>query len=245
MDETEIIVQKVLKTVSNDILKLVRSKNLLRELIKRIVIDECIRDIDIPNGILKNTINDFYRQKQLDNTNTLNKYLVNNGLTERDLQHQISIPIKVEIYSIKNFEEKAEAHFLQRKEDLDEFIYSVLRVGDSDLAYEFYLQIEAGESQLSKIASEHSLGKEKLSGGIIGPSSLANAHPLLKKSIRTAEPGILQEPIQIENWWVITRLEERRLAAYNSYMKKIMCIELFDLFIDKKCNRIIENLQII
>ena len=77
MDKTEIIVEKVLKTMSDDILKLVRSKNLLRELVKRIIIDESIRHIDIPNDILKNAINNFYRQKQLDNTNTLNKYLLN------------------------------------------------------------------------------------------------------------------------------------------------------------------------
>ncbi|MFL0770741.1 MAG: peptidylprolyl isomerase, partial [Prochlorococcus sp.] len=134
-------------------------------------------------------------------------------------------------------------HFLIRKEDLDQFTYSLLRIDDADLAHELYLQIEAGEADFTALAKEYSQGLEKSSHGLVGPASLSRAHPLLRQRLRTAPPGVLLEPFKIEQWWVVTRLEERHLATFNANMQKQMAIELFDTWVDQQTNELISGLQ--
>jgi len=121
---------------------------------------------------------------------------------------------------------QAEARFLQRKEALDQVTYSLLRVKDSGMAHELYLQLEAGEADFESLATVHSEGPENQSRGKVGPGSLMRAHPQLRQRLRTATPGVVLEPLLIEQWWVVTRLEERHEATFDAPMRQRMATEL-------------------
>ena len=234
-------VNKILKSLNPEILELLRRGNLLRVLIREIVINDTLSHIQISPDILKRAISNFYKEKQIENINDRKNFLSHHGLKESDLHHQISTPIKIQKLCMDKFGNKVEAHFLKRKENLDQFIYNIIRVDNSDLAHELYLQIESGESTFATLANQYSKDKDRFPNGLVGPRSLTGSHPLIKKAIRASTPSVLQEPLQIENSWLILRLEERRFAKLDLNMKKRMAFELFQLYIEEEINKSLED----
>jgi len=53
------------------------------------------------------------------------------------------------------------------------------------------------------------------------------AHPALRNVLRTAKTGVVLEPVLIEQWWIVTRLEERQEANFDVAMRQRMATELF------------------
>ena len=66
----------------------------------------------------------------------------------------------------EQFAAKAEARFLDRKHELDQEVYSLLRLESSFLARELYLQIESGESNFADLAKRYAEGPERNTNGI-------------------------------------------------------------------------------
>jgi len=100
------------------------------------VIDQDCEAVQLPAEKLDQPITNFCEQHGLNDQERLERYLSDQGLIKSDLIHQLGIPLKVQYLSLKEFTAKTEAHFLKRKEELDQFTYSLLRVEDSDLALE-------------------------------------------------------------------------------------------------------------
>ena len=82
-----------------------------------------------------------------------------------------------------------------------------MRTRDGFLARELYLRIANGEANFADLAAQHSQGNESKTNGIIGPVPLNQAHPILAERLRTSQPGQLQEPFSIDEWWLVLRLE--------------------------------------
>ena len=103
----------------------------------------------------------------------------------------------------ERFAAKAEARFLERKNELDQVVYSLLRLENSFLARELYLQIESGESNFADLAKRYAEGPERNTNGIVGPVSLTQAHPVLVEKLRVAQPGFCWNPFgsRIGGWW--------------------------------------------
>ena len=172
----------------------------------------------------------------------MNNWLENHYLTRDELIHQLSLPIKLSKLAIDEFGNQAEAHFLQRKEQMDQISYSLLRVKDSGMAYELYLQLEANEASFENLAADHSEGPEQRSGGKVGPGSLKQAHPRLQQLLRTATPGVVQEPILIEQWWVVARLDERQETSFNDAMRQRMANELLQDWLTRETKAVVKSL---
>jgi parvulin-like peptidyl-prolyl isomerase len=123
---------------------------------------------------------------------------------------------------------KAEARFLERKQQLDRVVYSLLRLRDGGLARELYLQLQEGEATFADLAARHAEGPEQATRGIVGPVPLTQAHPRLVERLRSAPPGVIQEPFQIEPWWLLFRLESLTPATFDEAMAVQMSQELFE-----------------
>ncbi len=243
LDNLKQEVKKELDKLSPDVVGLLRHNNLFRKLIQRMVIDHACQAISLANQTLDQAMAQFFEQHELSNPERIHRYLEHQGLSQSDLMHQLSIPLKIQQLSLEQFSSKAEARFLQRKENLDQFTYSLIRVNHPDLAHELYLQIQAGEADFTALATAHSQGRERASHGLVGPASLSRAHPLLQQKLRTATPGVLIEPFRIEQWWVVTRLEERQLATFDSSMKQRMARELLEAWVEEQTNQLLGSFQ--
>lgn len=232
-----------LRQFSKGSMSLLRRMNLMRPLAQRMFIDQACSKVQLPKEAIDKALGQFCQQNGIEDEESLNMHIASQGLTLEDFIHHLSISPKVQLVSLENFGPKAESHFLQRKEQLDEVTYSLLRVENAGLAHELYLRIEAGEDSFAQMATNHSQGPEKASNGIIGPASLARAHPRLSQRLRTAPLGMVLEPFRIEDWWVVTRVEERDLATFDEDMRQRMAMELFDTWIDQQINDLFRQLS--
>ena len=229
------------QNLSPEALALLQRHNLLRPLVRAEILSKTVETIDLSAEQRDQVWNDFKAKNELNNAEIFKAYLKNNGLKESDLRWQLELPIRVKIYSQEHFQHKAEARFLARKEQLDKVVYSLLRLQDKCLARELYLRISGGEANFADLAAEYSQGPEAKTKGIVGPVPMTQAHPFVSERLRTSQPGQLLQPFQIDQWWLLIRLERYEPAKFDNNTRQRMAQELFQEWLnqellDKICN---------
>ncbi len=242
MEDYKNAVKAYFKKFGAETLDLLRKNNFLAIIVQRKLSEEACAKLSIPTSLINESLEQHCKMEKISTNTELNEWLNNHCLRREELIHQLSLPIKLSKLALDCFEIQAESRFLQRKEELDQVIYSLVRVKDSGIAYELYLQLEANEANFETLASDHSEGPEQRSGGKVGPGSLKRAHPRLQQLLRTATPGVVQEPILIEQWWVVARLEERQEASFDDAMRQRMASELLQDWLTSETKAVVKSL---
>jgi hypothetical protein len=216
--------------------------DLLKPLIERELLRECLASAEPTAEESQNMLRAYCQQQGIADEGALHEHLLNRGLRLKDLQWLIEVPLRRDRYSQKAFGAKAEQRFLQRKNDLDRVVYSLIRVSDPFLAQELYLRLAGQESSFSDLAHEFSEGPERQTRGVVGPVPLTQAHPQLAERLRTHAVGALQEPFRIESFWLIVRLEERVAAVFDEPTAQLMSQELFQAWLNEEVIRRLRGL---
>lgn len=232
------ILQEQLSKLDTSTIDLLRRVEQLKPLIRRLLMEAFTNELIASPELLQQAVRTHCQKEQLHNEKSLNYWLSERFISKDELINQLSLPIKLSKLAIDSFSAKAEARFLQRKEELDQATYSLLRVKDSGIAHELYLQLEAGETSFEKLATNYSEGPEKRSGGKVGPAPISRAHPQLQQLLRTSPIGVMLEPIAIEQWWVVARLDERMEACFDDAMRQRMATELLEELITTETNHL-------
>ena len=125
----------------------------------------------------------------------------------------------------ERFAAKAEARFLERKNELDQVVYSLLRLENSFLARELYLQIESGESNFADLAKRYAEGPERNTNGIVGPVSLTQAHPAWSRNYGSLSQECCWNPSESRTggWWFgwsVTRQQRSPMRSLIRCAKK-------------------------
>jgi parvulin-like peptidyl-prolyl isomerase len=217
-----------------DLMQELRRHNLLQALVRRRVVAEAVGQEQLEAEACTQAHQMFYRQNGLEDDTAVLAYLEANGLSEADLHWQIELPLRIGQHCQEHYRHKAEAHFLSRKNQLDQVVYSLLRVKDGFLARELYLRIDAGEANFADLAAEFTEGPERQTKGIVGPVPLTQAHPALAERLRTTPAGQLMQPFQIAEWWLVTRLESYTPASFDDATAQRMASELFDQWVNEE-----------
>ena len=63
----------------------------------------------------------------------------------------------------------------------------------------------------------------------------------IKEKLRNYDIGNLIKPFQIDKWWLIIKLLDRKQAKLDKKTCKIMALELFDIFVQDKVSELIKN----
>ena len=228
---------------------LLHRNSLLRPLIKSELIKNELRKVSLDKDLEKNTISEFLKNLGVNDDTKYEEWLLNNKMTESDIEQFALKQVKIKLFCKQEFENKIEARFLERKNKLDVVIYSLLRTKDPFKAQELYLRIIENESEFSDIASTYSEGLEKKTRGIIGPVTVEKAHPILQEILRTSEPGKTHTPVKVDDSYVVVRVESYDPAKLNDFMREKMGEELFNDLIESKVNEIsqtyLEQLKVI
>jgi parvulin-like peptidyl-prolyl isomerase len=211
-----------------DLAALLARHGLLAPLVEREVVAQAVKAVVLTDEVRRQAQQAWSTHHGISSREQLEDYLRCQGLREADLIWQAELPARVAIHSEQQFGHRAENRFLARKNALDEVIYSLLRVGDAALARELYLRIAEGEADFAQLAARYAEGPEKATRGVVGPVPLLQAHPQLAELLRTSRPGELRPPLQIEQWWLVVRLENLRPATFDETMQRRMARELFD-----------------
>ena len=234
------MVLSIFNDVQIDTVDLLRRTDQLQSLVRRLLIEESTKELNPPEKLMEQALSKHCQQEQLKNEEALESWLSERFITKAELLVQLSLPLKLSALALEAFAPKAEARFLQRKEALDQATYSLIRVENSGVAHELYLQLEAGETSFETLATQYSQGPEQKSGGKVGPAPLMRAHPQLRQRLWTATPGVVLEPVLIEKWWVVSRLEERLEASFDEAMRQRMATELLQQWINAETVEVVK-----
>ena len=220
-----------------------RRYNLLNSLTRCRVVAEAVGDTEISADMVDTARSQFFQKQGIKNDEDLHQYLVSQGLKQEDLDWQIALPLRIRAHCEGHYRHKAEAHFLERKNQLDQVVYSLLRVKDRFLAQELYFRIESKEANFADLAALYAEGHEKKTNGIIGPVPLTTAHPALAERMRTSTPGTLMPPFQVAEWWLVMRLESYAPATFDDATAQRMAEELFNQWVREETSRRMAGLQ--
>ena len=228
--------------LTNQSINLLQKNQLLSPLLKAEILREKISNIKINDDIKIKTVDSFINQLGLNNDKSLEEWLKKNHLKKEEFEDLALNKIRIKKFCEKNFYHKTESHFLQRKNELDIVVYSLIRLRDRFKANELYLRIEEKEADFSELASKFSEGLERKTRGIIGPSPIGKAHPRLAELIKTSELGKVQPPIALEGFYLILRVESYDEACLDDFMKEKMGEELLNNWLDRQTNELSSNL---
>lgn len=132
------------------------------------------------------------------------------GLLVQEYFDHIADQIRFELWCREKFNSQTESLYLRYKKSLTELEYSMIRVRSKDLSFELFHQLEAEEANFFELASEYSLGRERRSGGFVGSFNVGDLLDEIADHLLTLEPGIASPPLQVGEFWVILKLDERR-----------------------------------
>ena len=177
--------------------------NLLKPLVEKMIIRDVASHINVAEDQLQEARLGLLQQRGYDAIEQWAELLEELGSSEDDVLERLRDAVRRRVFMRERFAPKAEARFLERKNELDQVVYSLLRLADNFLARELYLQIESGESNFADLAKRYAEGPERNTNGIVGPVSLTQAHPVLVEKLRVAQPGVLLEPFRIADWWLL------------------------------------------
>jgi parvulin-like peptidyl-prolyl isomerase len=200
-----------------ELISLLNSYQLMPKLMRELVIDSAIAALSCTDEEKAEACKKFHNQ---------------NKITSADQQAQVEALVirnlKIEKFKAATWLHQLESYFLQRKQQLDRVIYSLIRVKDLGLAQELFFRIQEDERSFQEMAREHSLGPESQTGGLIGPVELSVPHPALAQKLCTAKPGQLLPPSRLHDWIIIVRLEKFIPAELDLPMRQRLLNELFE-----------------
>ena len=237
MQNLELNIIQFLDEINKDTLKIIKLGNMLPNLIRNFLIDKITSDISLEQDIYDNEIKKFYFKNDILNKKDLNNILKTKGISEEELHYQITLPLKVSKYAQQNFENQIESYFLERKDFLDEYTFNIIRLRNKDLSYELYFKIESEESDFIKLSEKYSYYSELYPKGIFGPKNLQGMNPLIVNKLIIASPGELIEPFQVDKWWIILKLINKKEAKLDKSTSNILLMEIFNKFI----NNLVKN----
>jgi parvulin-like peptidyl-prolyl isomerase len=215
------------KVIGDDGRILLQRYGLLQPLVTQMITSQAIADVVVSDQDLNQARLDLLEEKGYDGIEQWPQLLEDVVGTEPEVMTALSNKVRQQTFLREQFSPKAEARFLDRKNELDQVVYSLLRLENRFLAQELYLQIESGESNFADLAKRYAEGPERNTNGIVGPVSLTQAHPVLVEKLRVTQPGVLLEPFRISDWWLVVRLERYSPATFNDEISLKMCQELF------------------
>ena len=101
-----------------------------------------------------------------------------------------------------------------------------------------YHRLQEGENTFAELAQAYSLGKEAKNNGLVGSVKLIDLHHTLAQMLHRSQPGQLLPPRQIEDNWVIVRLEKYLPARLDKPMRERLLNELCDRWLKKQLTTI-------
>ncbi len=222
------------KITETNLFELMAEHQLLPQLVRELIIDEAIAEIDCTEEEQNLARQQFIQQNKITSEEQIEAWAASQWMSRDQLDKRILRALKVEKFKELRWGSTLESYFLERKGQLDQVVYSLIRTQDAGIAQELYFRIQEDEHSFAEIAKEFSQGAEAKTGGIVGPVELNVPHPKIAKMLTSSQGGQLLPPTKIENWIVIVRLEQFVSAQLNPQMRQRLLQEKFNQWLMDK-----------
>ena len=150
----------------------------------------------------------FFTEHSIVTDEDLKQWLKYNDISEKEMSLHLYRSLQAQLLKKKNFSNKVESYFLENKTDYDLCSYSLIRVSSRSMINELYIRINEEEDTFSSLAEQYSEGPESQTSGFIQLRPLSSIHPEISERLRISRPGQLWQPFQIDDCWVLIRLEK-------------------------------------
>ncbi len=219
---------------TGELVPLLVKYQMLPGLLRELVIDRAIADVEISEAEKVQGIQEFYQRYQLTSNEQVEQWLNLQGLSVQQMEEIAIRLFKIEKFKRENWSQKLEAYFLKRKGQLDRAIYSLIRTEDVGIAQEVYFRLMDGEQTFEEIARQYSQGAEAQTSGLIGPVELSTPHPAIAQLISSNPPGKICPPIKLEQWYAIIRPEKMLPSQLDEPMRQRLINELFQTWLQEQ-----------
>ena len=247
MVDLEKDIEEKLNNLSDEFINLLRKNNLLNQFLRNFITNIICSKVDLKINI-DDLNEDFCKKSNFLDEKALLQNLSLRGINMDDHKRNLENSEKIKFIALQEFSKNAETEFINTKTLLDQYTYSLITVKESDLAHELYLQLDSDEAEFSSLAKKYSLEGNTNKMGILGPQSLASAHPVLKEKLLTAKNGELLNPFRVDSWWVIVRLEEKIESKLDDLTRQKITLSLFDKWVNiltvNSSKKLIDNIAI-
>jgi len=214
--------------------RLLRQQGVSFALAQGYVLDQVVATISLEGELESDLMGLYLQQEGVGDNDQLAVWLERKGWSPDDLRYFATKGEKIRRFSQMRYGAEAEIRFLDRKMDLDQVTYSLLRVSDPELAEELYFQLNEGEQDFASLVASHSEGDETVTRGLVGPIALSAGHPLLVERLRVGTSGQLWPPFEVEGVWLVVRLEQIFPAQLDAPTRQAMVDELFGIWFNEQ-----------
>lgn len=221
--------------------RLIRQQGLSLAVAQAWVLDEIVSVVELPKSLEKQLIRRYMEQQGVNSDEELASWLKQKRLTFEDLRYFATKGQRLQQWLRRRYREEAELRFLERKLDLDQVVYSVLRVKEQGLAEELHQRIREQEADFSDLAEGFSLGPERNSRGQIGPVALTAGSAELAAKLRVSRPGQLWQPFRLEDQWWVLRFERLIPAQLDPRTRGRMIEELFQVWFKQRVKLLMDG----
>lgn len=217
-----------------EIIPLLRSYQMLPQLWRERIIDQAIEQITCTPEETVSACQHFYTQHQLTSEVIRQAWMKRHNISQKQLESMATRSLKIEKFKQATWSHKLNSYFLRRKSQLDQVIYSLIRVNNMGVAQELYFRIEEKEQSFAELASQYSQGPEAITGGLTGPVELSIPPAPLAEILSVSKPGQLWPPIPFGKWLLIIRLERLLPAQLDQPMCQRLLDELFEMWLQEQ-----------
>jgi hypothetical protein len=149
--------------------RLIRQQGLALAVAQAWVLDEIVSVIELPSDLEKQLIRLYVEGQGVNSDEELAGWLQRKRLSFEDLRYFATKGFRLRRWLTRRYREEAELRFLERKLDLDQVVYSLVRVKEQDLAEELHQRLREGEADYPDLAERFSEGPERQTRGQVGP----------------------------------------------------------------------------
>lgn len=219
------------------LMPLLANYQLMPQLVCEGVIDHAIANVECTLEEINAACQQFYQQWNLTTDEQQQIWQSHCGLNQTQFEKMTTRALRIEKFKQTTWGHKLESHFLERKQELDRVIYSLLRTKDQDIAQELFFRISDGEQSFAEVAQQYSEGSEAETGGLVGPVELGTLHTKLAELLYTSRVGHVQ-PFGLGEWCMIVRLEKHIPAQLDDQMRQRLLQEKFDAWLQEQVQQL-------
>ena len=225
-----------LKVNSKELAKL----GILEIFFKRKLKDYCIKNIQI-------SINQEKQLKIIDNWKKINSIKSNSELEEWLYIYDLNMDEWINLinsdylwtlWCMNKYKDELAQYFIKRKDYLDLYYFTIIKVKSEEVADEIYLRIKENESTFEEIKNTFSYANENFHAEKKGPISIDKMEDSIASLIKIGDLNQLFQPKLSNGLWLILRKDNILKAEFNHQQKIKLSLELGEKFLN---NRFREN----
>ena len=177
-------------------------------------------------------INNWKKKNSIKTNSELEQWLHLNEVDKDEWIDLINSDYLWTYWCMDKYKDELTQYFIKRKDYLDLYYYTIIKVKNKEIADEIYIRIKEEESTFEEIVNKFSSDKESFYGEKIGPISINNMEDAIASLIKIGDLEQLFPPKLSNGFWFILRKDNVLKAEFNQQQKIKLSLELGEKFLN-------------